>query len=134
MLTTVQYGEASGIANIEWDAVELPSQFMENWCYDTETLQQFARHWQTNEPIPQEYMDKLKASKNFQSGFQMLRQLYFGALDMTLHSTEPREQPGWIYDVQKEIAAKYTIVPPLAEDRFLNGFAHIFGGGYAAGR
>ena len=129
MLTTVDYGEASGIANIEWDAVELPSQFMENWCYDTNTLLQFARHYKTNEPIPVEYIEKLKASKNFQSGLQMLRQLYFGALDMKLHSSKPGNHKGWVYDVQKEIAQQYTVMTPLDNDRFLNGFSHIFGGG-----
>jgi len=134
MLTRVNLAEASGIANIEWDAVELPSQFMENWCYDTDTLLKFARHFETNEPIPVVYMDKLKASKNFQSGAQMLRQLYFGAMDMTLHSTAPGQAPGWVYDIQKEIAAKYAVVAPLPDDRFLNGFAHIFAGGYSAGK
>lgn len=137
MLTTVEHAEASGIAGVEWDAVELPSQFMENWCYDTKTLKQFAVHYETKEVIPDEYIEKLKASKNFLSGHQMLRQLYFAALDMKLHTSEVPESAStndnWIYDIQKEIASQYTITPPLPNDRFLNGFSHIFGGGYAAG-
>jgi oligopeptidase A len=87
MLTKVPYHAAAGINNIEWDAVELPSQFMENWCYDRPTLFGMARHYQTGEPLPEELYQKLLASKQYQAGLMMLRQLYFGALDMTLHST-----------------------------------------------
>jgi oligopeptidase A len=137
MLTTVDYGEAAGIANIEWDAVELPSQFMENWCTDINTLKSFALHYQTGEVIPAEFIAKLKASKNFQSGLQMLRQLYFGALDMALHTSVPPSKStdgsSWIYDTQAAVAQRFTVIPPLPVDRFLCGFSHIFGGGYAAG-
>jgi oligopeptidase A len=78
MLTTVKHGEASGIKNVEWDAVELPSQFMENWCYDKKTLYGFAKHYLSGEPLPEDLYNKIIASKNFQAGMQMLRQLYFG--------------------------------------------------------
>ncbi len=74
------------VNNVEWDAVELPSQFMENWCYDKPTLYGFAKHFQTGEPLPDELFQKIKASKNFQAGLAMLRQLFFGSMDMQLHS------------------------------------------------
>lgn len=86
MLTQVQYGSAAGINGIEWDAVELPSQFMENWCLDKPTLYSFAKHYQTGESIPDELFEKLKNSKNFNAGLANIRQLFFGTLDMTLHS------------------------------------------------
>lgn len=86
MLTRVEHGDAAGINNVEWDAVELPSQFMENWCYDRPTLYSFAKHYQTGEPLPEELFQKIKAAKDFQAGMQMIRQLYFGAMDMELHS------------------------------------------------
>jgi oligopeptidase A len=124
----------STVENIEWDAVELPSQFMENWCYDKATLYAFAKHYQTGEPLPEALFEKVKAAKNFQAGLAMMRQLYFGAMDMHLHSTafDPAGTQS-IFDVQKQIAAKYTVIPPLPEDRFLCSFSHIFAGGYSAG-
>jgi oligopeptidase A len=86
MLTTVPHAEAAGINNVEWDAVELPSQFMENWCYDKKTLYGFAKHYETGEPLPLELFEKVKAAKMFQSGLQMMRQLFFGSIDMELYS------------------------------------------------
>lgn len=116
--------------------MELPSQFMENWCYDEKTLYSFAKHYETGAPLPRELFQKIKAAKNFQAGMQMLRQLFFGAMDMYLHSTEyhalePAERS--VFAVQHELAAKYAVVPPLPEDRFLCSFSHIFAGGYSAG-
>lgn len=133
MLTRVEHGDAAGINNIEWDAVELPSQFMENWCYDRPTLYGFAKHYQTQEPLPEELFQKVKAAKNFQSGLAMLRQLYFGAMDMRLHSEYDPYGAKSPFEIQHEMASKYTVRPPLLEDRFLCSFGHIFAGGYSAG-
>jgi len=134
MLTTVPHGDAAGINNVEWDAVELPSQFMENWCYDEPTLYSFAKHYETGEPLPKELFEKVQKAKNYQAGLQMIRQLFFGAMDMHLHSDkfDPNGSSS-VFDLQHELARKYTVIPPLTEDRFLCSFGHIFGGGYAAG-
>lgn len=133
MLTRVEHGEAAGINNVEWDAVELPSQFMENWCYDKKTLYSFAKHYQTGEALPEALYQKLKDAKNFQAGMQMIRQLFFGTMDMYLHSSKFDPERDSIFDVQHQLAAKYTVIPPLPEDRFLCSFSHIFAGGYSAG-
>lgn len=133
MLTEVVHGDAAGINNVEWDAVELPSQFMENWCYDKPTLYSFAKHWETGEPLPQDLFDKVRASKNFQAGMVMIRQLYFGSMDMHLHSVFNPYGEESVFDVQAKFAEKYTVLKPLPEDRFLCSFGHIFAGGYSAG-
>ena len=82
MLTDAEVGDVSGINGVEWDAVELPSQFMENWCYDKPTVYGFAKHYETGEPLPEELFEKLKQQKTFSAGLMAMRQLYFGALDM----------------------------------------------------
>ncbi|WP_036485799.1 M3 family metallopeptidase [Myxosarcina sp. GI1] len=133
MLTKVDYLGASGINNVEWDAVELPSQFMENWCYDRPTLFGMAKHYQTGETLPEEYYQKLLAAKNYMSGSAMLRQLHFGLVDIELHH---RYQPGGEEtpnQVRDRIAETTSILQPLPEDNFLCSFGHIFAGGYAAG-
>ena len=133
MLTTIDYSGAAGINNVEWDAVELPSQFMENWCYDRPTLFGMAKHYETGETLPEEYYQKLLAAKNYMSGSGMLRQLHFGMLDMELHSNyEPGgdETPN---DVRDRLAKTTSVLPPIPEDNFLCAFGHIFAGGYAAG-
>jgi len=133
MLTKVNYVGAAGINNIEWDAVELPSQFMENWCYDRPTLMGMAKHYQTGETLPEHYYQKLLAAKNYMSGSAMLRQLHFSFVDMELHH---RYRPGGeetAKDVRDRIAKTTTVLPPLPEDSFLCAFGHIFAGGYAAG-
>ncbi len=133
MLTRVDYPGAAGINNVEWDAVELPSQFMENWCYERQTLFSMARHYETGEPLPEADYQKLLAARNYRSGSQMLRQLHFSLLDLELHA---RYEPGGSetpHEVRDRIARTTTILPPLPEDRFLCGFGHIFAGGYAAG-
>jgi oligopeptidase A len=133
MLTTVDYPGAAGIANVEWDAVELPSQFMENWCYHRPTLLSLGKHYETGEPLPEQYYQKLIAARNFMSGSGMLRQIHFSWLDIELHS---RYQPGGketVQDVRHRIAKITTVIPPLPEDNFLCSFGHIFAGGYAAG-
>ena len=133
MLTTIDYAEAAGINNVEWDAVELPSQFMENWCYDRPTLFGMAKHYETGETLPEEYYQKLVAAKNYMSGSGMLRQLHFGMLDMELHSSyQPggEETPN---DIRNRLAQTTTVLKPIPEDNFLCAFGHIFAGGYAAG-
>lgn len=133
MLTKVDYADAAGINNVEWDAVELPSQFMENWCYHRETLLGMAKHYETGETLPEHYYQKLVAARNYMSGSATLRQLHFSFVDIELHH---RYQPGGdqsVADVRNRIAQTTTILPPLPEDAFLCSFGHIFAGGYAAG-
>ncbi|GBF82846.1 M3 family metallopeptidase [Aphanothece sacrum] len=133
MLTKVDYLGASGINNVEWDAVELPSQFMENWCYDRTTLFNMAKHYETGETLPEHYYDKLIAARNYMSGSTMLRQLHFSLLDLELHhryQPNGKETPS---QVRERLAQKTTAMKPLPEDAFLCSFGHIFSGGYAAG-
>jgi oligopeptidase A len=131
MLTEVEDGPAAGIGNVEWDAVELPSQFMENWCYHKPTFTSFARHYETDEQIPDELFEKILKQKTFMAGNAMCRQLYFSALDMYLHNNLIENEN--ILDVKNKIAEKFLVKQPLDEDRFLNSFNHIFSGGYSAG-
>jgi oligopeptidase A len=133
MLTRVDYPGAAGIQNVEWDAVELPSQFMENWCYDRETLFGMARHYQTGEPLPEPYYEKLLAARTFMAGTAMLRQLNFSLVDLELHHRYDPQGSETIAQVRDRIAATTSILKPLPEDAFLCSFGHIFAGGYAAG-
>jgi len=133
MLTRVEYGLASGIRNIEWDAVELPSQFMENWCYHRETLIGLSRHVESGEALPDELFDKIEAARTYRAGSQMLRQLYFASMDMALHHEDLNATGQGVFDIQRRIAENTTVLPPLDEVRFLCSFGHIFAGGYAAG-
>lgn len=133
MLTKVDYNGAAGISNVEWDAVELPSQFMENWCYHRATLLSMGKHYETEEPLPEHYYQKLLAARTYMSGSAMLRQLHFSWVDLELHY---RYQPGGsesVTDVRNRLAKTTTVMPPLPEDAFLCAFGHIFAGGYAAG-
>ena len=133
MLTTVERPQAAGINNVEWDAVELPSQFMENWCYDRATLMGMARHWQTGEPLPESDYQKLLAARTFMAGSATLRQVHFALTDLRLHSQwtpDGGESPD---QLRRQIAASTTVIEPIAEDAFLCAFSHIFAGGYAAG-
>jgi oligopeptidase A len=133
MLTDVERPFAAGIRNVEWDAVELPSQFMENWCYHRETLLGLTGHYETGARLPEKSFDKIAAARTFRAGSDMLRQLYFALTDLALHSQYDPDGGESPFDVQQRIARKTTTIPPLPEDRFLCGFTHIFGGGYAAG-
>ena len=133
MLTNVDYAGASGINNVEWDAVELPSQFMENWCYDRATLFGMAKHYETGETLPEHYYQKLLASRHYMSGSVMLRQVHFSRVDIELHHTYQSGGSETVADVRNRIAKTTTILPPLKEDAFLCAFGHIFAGGYAAG-
>uniref|UniRef100_A0A803MNN2 oligopeptidase A n=1 Tax=Chenopodium quinoa TaxID=63459 RepID=A0A803MNN2_CHEQI len=133
MLTRQDEGLVAGIRGIEWDAVELPSQFMENWCYHRDTLLGIAKHYETGETLPEEVFKKILAARTFRAGSLSLRQLRFASLDLELHT---RYIPGGsesIYYVDQRISKRTQVIPPLPEDRFLCGFSHIFAGGYAAG-
>jgi oligopeptidase A len=133
MLTKVDYAGAAGINNVEWDAVELPSQFMENWCYDRATLFGMAKHYETGEPLPEHYYQKLLAAKNYMSGSAMLRQLHFSLVDIELHHRYQAGTGETPNQVRDRIAKTTTVLAPLPEDSFLCSFGHIFAGGYAAG-
>jgi oligopeptidase A len=138
MLTRATVGDVAGISGVEWDAVELPSQFMENWCYDKKTVYGFAKHYETGEPLPEEMFAKLNEQKTFGAGMMACRQLLFGMLDMELHANfdaAKAENGGEsIFDVHRRLAEKCTpYALPLKEDRFLCSFNHIFAGGYSAG-
>ncbi|XP_051209535.1 probable cytosolic oligopeptidase A [Lolium perenne] len=133
MLTTQDEAFVAGISGIEWDAVELPSQFMENWCYHKETLLSIAKHYETGEVLPEEIYAKLVAAKNFRAGSFSLRQIRFASVDMELHTTYDPSGPVSVYDVDRKVAERTQVLAPLPEDRFLCGFSHIFAGGYAAG-
>ncbi|MDG2335686.1 MAG: M3 family metallopeptidase [Myxococcota bacterium] len=133
MLTRVEEGMASGIRNVEWDAVELPSQFMENWCYQAGTLSEISGHIETGAPLPEDLFAKLAAARTFRAGSDMLRQLYFSLTDLALHHEYQPGSEGGAFAVQRQVAERNAVLPLLPEDRFLCSFGHIFGGGYAAG-
>jgi oligopeptidase A len=133
MLTTVERPQAAGINNVEWDAVELPSQFMENWCYDHATLMGMARHWQSGDPLPEPEFAKLRAARTFMGGAATLRQVHFALTDLRLHSQWTPECGKTPEQLRREIAATTTVLEPIEEDAFLCSFGHIFAGGYSAG-
>ena len=131
LLTRVDYASASGINGVAWDAVELPSQFMENWCWEPEGLALISGHFQTGEPLPQELLDKMLAAKNFQSGMGMLRQVELSLFDFELHVRENPELS--VQQVLDKVRDETSVLRAPAFNRFQNGFSHIFAGGYAAG-
>ena len=133
MLTTVDEPEAAGINNVEWDAVELPSQFMENWCLDRATLMGMARHWQTGEPLPEEEYNKLQRNRTFNAGLATLRQVHFALTDLRLHSRWNPELGLTPDQMRRDLARSTTVIDPIPEDQFLCAFGHIFSGGYSAG-
>ncbi len=133
MLTTVEEPNASGVNGIEWDAIEIASQFMENWCYDRATLKGLSRHVETGAELPDALFEKLVAAKNYRAASAMLRQLFFAATDMDLYARYPRPEWPDADTVKRLNAERYLPTPLLPEDRFLCSFGHIFGGGYAAG-
>ncbi|PTS82255.1 oligopeptidase A [Pseudomonas sp. HMWF032] len=131
LLTRVEHAGASGINGVAWDAVELPSQFMENWCWEPEGLALISGHFESGEPLPQDLLDKMLAAKNFQSGLMMVRQIEFSLFDFELHATHGNGRS--VLDVLEGIRAEVSVLRPPAYNRFPNSFAHIFAGGYAAG-
>lgn len=133
MLTRVIPAAVSGINGVPWDAVELPSQFMENWCWQEEALAFISGHHETGEPLPQEMLDKLLAAKNFNSAMGMLRQLEFGLFDFRMHQEFQTENGQTIQSVLNSVREKVSVIPAPAFNRFQHGFSHIFAGGYSAG-
>lgn len=133
MLTTVDLRDAAGISGVEWDAVELPSQFMENWCYHKPTLLGMAVHYETGEVLPDDLYEKICRARTYRAASAMLRQLQFGMTDMALHSVYDPAGTQTVYDVHAEITHRTSPMPPFPEGRFLCSFQHIFAGGYAAG-
>jgi len=131
MLTEQDVSGISGINGVAWDAVELPSQFLENWCWTEEGIALISGHYETGEPLPKEKLDKMLAAKNFQGAMQMVRQLEFSLFDMRIHA-EYREGLD-IYQVLNEVRQQVAVIQPPAFNRFPNSFGHIFAGGYAAG-
>jgi oligopeptidase A len=133
MLTQVSDYSVSGIKGVEWDAVELPSQFMENFCWEWDVLRHMTQHIDTGAQLPCELFDKMIAAKNFQAGMQTLRQMEFSLFDITLHSTFEVNGSKTALDLLEEIRDKVSVVRPPKWNRFPNNFTHIFAGGYAAG-
>jgi oligopeptidase A len=133
MLTQVDYSGVSGISGVEWDAVELPSQFMENWCWEQEALALISGHYQTNEKLPDELFNKMLAAKNFQAGMMMVRQLEFSLFDFKIHQAFDPAQGGRIYETLNKIREQVAVVLPPEFNRFAHSFSHIFAGGYGAG-
>ncbi len=133
MLTQVDVLDVSGINGVAWDAVELPSQFLENWCWNPESLALIASHHETGEPLPEDLLQKMLAAKNFQSGMAMVRQLEFSLFDFRLHAEFTNEAPTNPLDMHRKVRSEIAVVEAPAFNRFPNSFSHIFAGGYAAG-
>jgi oligopeptidase A len=135
LLTQVGALGVSGINGVEWDAVELPSQFMENFCWEWEVLEKMTAHVGTAKPLPRELFEKMLAAKNFQNGLATLRQIVMSLTDWRLHSSfDAIHASGHaVLDVSRKIAAEYSIIPQPEISRWINSFSHIFAGGYAAG-
>jgi oligopeptidase A len=133
MLTRIDYPPIAGIHGVAWDAVELPSQFMENFCWQRESLALFSGHYETGAPIPGEMFDRMLSAKNFQSAMMMVRQLEFALFDFRIHLEYDPAKGGRIYEILNEVREQVAVVRPPAWNRFAHGFSHIFAGGYAAG-
>lgn len=133
MLTQINYAGVSGISGVAWDAVELPSQFMENWCWEREALGLISGHYKSGEQIPDELYERMQKAKNFQSAMQMVRQLEFALFDFRMHRDFDPDRGARIHDTLNEVRAQVSVIQPPEFNRFENGFTHIFGGGYAAG-
>jgi oligopeptidase A len=133
LLTQVNDIAVAGIRGVEWDAVELPSQFMENFCWDYDILTRMSAHIETGEPLPHSLFDKMLAAKNFQSGLQMLRQVEFSLYDILLHEQYRAETPDAIYSILADVRSRVSVIPTPSYNRFQHSFGHIFSGGYSAG-
>jgi oligopeptidase A len=133
MLTEVDELSVSGISGVEWDAVELPSQFMENFCWEWDVLQHMTSHAKTGEPLPRELYDKMLAAKNFQSGMMTLRQVEFSLIDMHLHYDFDPNSQTTVQQLINDVRNKFSVLIPPSFNRFQHSFGHIFAGGYAAG-
>ncbi len=133
LLTRVDYPSLSGINGVPWDAVELPSQFFENWAWLPEAIPMISAHHETGEPLPADMLQRLRESRVFQSGLQSVRQLEFALFDFRLHAQYQPGRPGQVDTLLAEVRREVAVVPVPDYNRFAHGFSHIFGGGYAAG-
>ncbi|HKJ09335.1 MAG TPA: M3 family metallopeptidase, partial [Gammaproteobacteria bacterium] len=133
MLTQVDHPSVAGIGGVAWDAVELPSQFMENWCWEREALDLIAGHYRTGEALPEALYHRMLAARNFQSAMQMVRQLEFSIFDFRLHLEYDPARGGRVYQILDEVREQVAVMRPPSFNRFPHSFSHIFAGGYAAG-
>jgi oligopeptidase A len=133
MLTKVDYSSVSGINGVPWDAVEFPSQFMENYCWEKASLDLIAKHYQTGAPLPQELYQKMIAAKHFQTGMQMIRQIEFALFDFNLHLNFDPSIHDYVQKTLDQVRKESCVVPVPSFNRFQHIFSHIFAGGYAAG-
>jgi oligopeptidase A len=133
MLTRIDYPSVSGINGVPWDAVELPSQFMENFAWDPDVLRRMSQHVETGQPLPDELLTKLEASRVYHAGMGMVRQLEFALFDWRIHSEYDPDRGGRVYEILEEVRRQVAVMEAPAYSRFANSFAHVFGGSYAAG-
>ncbi|MFM5428762.1 oligopeptidase A [Aeromonas veronii] len=133
MLTRIDVAGVAGINGVAWDAVELPSQFLENWCWESEALAFISGHYETGEPLPADLLEKMLTARNFQAAMQMLRQLEFALFDFRLHQEFDPANPDLIPTLLDEVRSQVAVMTPPAFNRFQHSFSHIFAGGYAAG-
>lgn len=133
MLTKVEASGVSGINGVEWDAVELPSQFLENWCWQRESIDMISGHYQSGEPLPDDLLEKMRNARNFQSAMQLVRQLEFALFDMHIHLDSRAEKSADVQHTLDTIRQQVSVVPVPGFNRFQHGFSHIFAGGYSAG-
>ena len=133
MLTLVDYAGVAGINGVPWDAVELPSQFLENWCWERESLDLFARHHQTGRQLPVELLEKMQQARTYHTGMHMVRQLELALFDLRLHTERRGHDTNDIQALLDEVRQDVAVVKTPPDNRFQHGFAHIFAGGYAAG-
>ncbi|QNF16781.1 oligopeptidase A [Aeromonas jandaei] len=133
MLTRIDVAGVAGINGVAWDAVELPSQFLENWCWESEALAFISGHYETGEPLPADLLEKMLTARNFQAAMQMLRQLEFALFDFRLHQEFDPAKPDQIPALLEEVRSQVAVMTPPAFNRFQHSFSHIFAGGYAAG-
>jgi len=133
MLTRVSHASVSGISGVEWDAVELPSQFLENWCWERESIDLISGHFETSDKLPDELLQKARDAKNFQSGAMTVRQLEFAMFDMLIHLEDKALSAEQVQDILDKVRSEVAVYSVPESVKFQNGFAHIFAGGYAAG-
>ena len=133
MLTQIDVADVAGINGVPWDAVELPSQFMENWCWEEEALQFISGHYQTGEPLPKEKLSQLLKAKNFQAVMFVLRQLEFALFDFRLHHKFDPSKQNQVLEMLHEVKSQVAVIPGAEWGRMPHSFSHIFAGGYAAG-
>ena len=133
LLTEIDFPGVAGISGVEWDAVELPSQFMENFAWQKQALDLFARHWQTGAPLPDELFERMQAARHFHAGLFLVRQLEFALFDFRLHLEFDPARGARTMELLDEVRREVAVIHPPAWQRFPHSFTHIFAGGYAAG-